>query len=169
VAGDETATLLGALERLRRTFEWKCGGVDEAGQRARLAPSTLTLGGLVKHLALVEEDTFSVKFLGRPMVAPFDAIDWNADPDWEWRTGAQDDAEQLFGLYHQVLERSRAVVVTALEGEGLDAVGAHTSRSGEHPNLRRLLVDLIEEYARHLGHADLIRESVDGLTGEDPG
>jgi hypothetical protein len=65
--------------------------------------------------------------------------------------------------------RSRRIVDAALAEGGLDHVGAYVSRNGESPNLRRILLDLIEEYARHLGHADLLRESVDGLVGEDPG
>ncbi len=64
VAGDETATLLGSLERQRATLAWKCGGLDAAGLRATLAPSTITLGGLLKHLANVEDDYFSQRLLG---------------------------------------------------------------------------------------------------------
>ena len=66
VAGDELDTLLGALERERRYVAWKCGGLTSAGLRATLGPSTMTLGGLLKHLALVEDDMFSVKLHGRP-------------------------------------------------------------------------------------------------------
>ncbi|WP_304949953.1 DUF664 domain-containing protein [Streptomyces sp. PCS3-D2] len=66
------------------------------------------------------------------------------------------------------VDRSRAIVDKALSTGGLDQLGAYTTRSGARPDLRRILLDLIEEYARHAGHADLIRESVDGLTGEDP-
>ena len=89
VAGDETATMLGSLERQRAIFAWKCGGLDAAGLTATAGASSMTLGGLLKHLALVEDEYFTRRLLGR-------------------------------------------------------------------------------EYARHTGHADLIRESVDGLTGEDP-
>ena len=71
-------------------------------------------------------------------------------------------------LWEQAMERSRTVVAETLEFGGLDHVGRYVSRNGESPNVRRILLDLIEEYARHLGHADLIRESVGGLWGEDP-
>jgi hypothetical protein len=64
VAGDEVTTLLGSLERQRRTFAWKCGGLDAAGQRATPGPSAVTLGGLLKHLAAVEDHQFSVKLHG---------------------------------------------------------------------------------------------------------
>lgn len=65
-AGDEVATLLGSLERQRATFAWKCGGLDEPGLRATVGASSMTLGGLLKHVAFVEDYTFSTKLLGRP-------------------------------------------------------------------------------------------------------
>jgi hypothetical protein len=69
VAGDETATLIGSLERTRATFAWKCGGLDAAGMQATVGASSMTLGGLVKHLALVEDHYFSVRLFGRKPVA----------------------------------------------------------------------------------------------------
>lgn len=72
-------------------------------------------------------------------------------------------------LWQDAVARSRSQVEEALADGGLDRLAAGaTSAQGEAPSLRRLLIDMIEEYARHVGHADLIRESVDGLTGEDP-
>src|SRR4051812_864150 len=85
VAGSETDTLLGPLERQRATFAWKCGGLDEAGLAATVGASTMTLGGLLKHLALVEEIYFTVRLLGREPAPPWDAVDWDAEPDWEWQ------------------------------------------------------------------------------------
>lgn len=168
VAGDETATLLGSLERQRATLAWKCGGLDAAGLRATHAPSSITLGGLLKHLALVEDDMFSRLLLGRDPGPPWDAVDWAADPDWDWHSATEDTPEQLLTLWQDAVARSRSVVTRALADAGLEQLGRHTTPDGESPNLRRILIDLIEEYARHVGHADLIRESVDGLTGEDP-
>ena len=169
LAGDETATLLGSLERERAILAWKCGGLDAAGLRARLAPSSMTLGGLLKHLALVEDEYFSRRLLGRDLGAPWDTVDWDADPDWEWNSAERDSPRQIYALWHDAVARSRSAVAEALADGGLDrlAMGITDSR-GESPSLRRILIDLIEEYARHVGHADLIRESVDGLTGEDP-
>ena len=83
VAGNEADTLLGALERQRRYVAWKCGNLDSAGLRATLSPSTITLGGLLKHLALVEDDYFAVRLCGQPRYAAFDTANWDADPDWE--------------------------------------------------------------------------------------
>ena len=96
-------------------------------------------------------------------------MDWDADPDWEWHSAAEDTPEQLMTLWQDAVARSRSAVTEALADGGLGrlATGIPNSR-GEAPSLRRILIDLIEEYARHVGHADLIRESVDGLVGEDP-
>lgn len=168
VAGTELQTLLGTLERLRGYIAWKCGGLDSAGMGATLHPSTMTLGGLLKHLALVEDDMFTVKLHGREPNSPWKEVDWEGDPDWEWRTGAQDDPEQLMALWQENVARSRDLVEQAYDDGGLDRPAAGYRPESRTPSLRRLLTDMIEEYARHVGHADLIRESIDGLTGEDP-
>ena len=168
LAGDETATLLGSLERQRATLAWKCGGLDAAGLRATVGASSVTLGGLLKHLAHVEADTFSRRLHGRELGPPWDTVDWEADPDWDWRSAAEDTPAQLLALWRDASERSRSLVAEALADGGLGQLGRYTWPDGRASSLRRLLIDLIEEYARHVGHADLIRESVDGLTGEDP-
>ncbi|MFE5095018.1 DinB family protein [Streptomyces sp. NPDC056638] len=168
VAGDETATLLGSLERQRATLAWKCAGLDAAGLGATVGASSITLGGLLKHLALVEDDYFSGRLFGREPEAPWDTVDWDADPDWEWRSAAEDTPEQLHALWQDAVARSRSLVATALADDGLDQLARRTWPDGRAPSLRRILIDMIEEYARHTGHADLIRESVDGLVGEDP-
>jgi len=71
-------------------------------------------------------------------------------------------------LWTAAVERSRALVREALTEGGLDQLAKFTWPDGRSPSFRRILIDLIEEYARHVGHADLIRESIDGLVGEDP-
>ena len=168
-AGDETATLLGSLERQRATLAWKCGGLDSEGMRAKLPPSAITLGGLLKHLALVEDHYFTHKLLGRDLGPPWNAADWDADPDWEWNSAADDTPEELMALWRDAVNRSRAAVSEALSEGGLDQpTRASGWTDGRVPSFRRILIDLIEEYARHVGHADLIRESIDGLVGEDP-
>lgn len=164
-AGDEIATLIGTLERNRRTFAWKAGGLDADGLRATTAASTMTLGGLLKHLALVEADWFAVKLRGEPLGQPWDAVD--TDADWEWRSAAQDTPDQLYALWNSSVVRSRRLVAQALAEGGLDQPARFSWPDGRTPNLRRMIADMIEEYARHLGHADIIRESVDGLVGED--
>ena len=166
-AGDEISTLLGILERNRRTFGWKTGGLDADGLRATTAASTMTLGGLLKHLALVEADWFAVKLRGQTLGEPWDSVDWTANADWEWSSAADDTPEQLYAIWHEAVLRSRRLVAAALADGGLDQPGHFSWPDGRTPNLRRMIVDMIEEYARHVGHADIIRESVDGLVGED--
>ena len=126
----------------------------------------MTLGGLLKHLALVEDDYFTKRLLGRDYPPPWDAVDWDADPDWEWHSAADDSPEQLMTLWEDAVRRSKAAVDETLAAGDLDQPLARDGWT-RSPNLRRVLVDMIEEYARHTGHADLIRESVDGLVGED--
>jgi uncharacterized protein DUF664 len=164
----EADMLLFALDRSRAQFAWKTGGLDAAALRKPHPPSTMTLGGLVKHLALVEDYYTSRDLTGQPPGAPWDAVDFEADPDWEWRSSGEDSPEELYGLWHAAVGRSRAAWAAALADGGLDQLSTYKLPSGESPNRRRILVDLHDEYARHVGHADLLREAVDGLVGEDP-
>ncbi len=161
-------TLIGSLERQRRTLFWKCADLDAAGLRATTAATTMTLGGLLKHLALVEADYFCVKLLGQDSGPPWKAVDWDAEPDWEWRTAAEDTPEELYVLWENNV--ARAAPTSPQRWPTATQVGSPSSpgRTGQSPSIRRMLVDVIEEYARHTGHADLLRESVDGLVGEDP-
>ena len=165
-AGDETATLLGFLDYQRATLAWKCSGLDAAGMRATVAASSITLGGLLKHLAYVEADWFSQSLHGRDREPPWDTVDWKADPDWEWHSAAQDTPEQLLALWRDAVVRSRSRVTEAMADGGLGRLARRTWPDGSAPSLRWILCHMIEEYARHNGHADLIRESVDGLVGE---
>ncbi len=168
-AGNETDTLLGSLERQRRTFAWKCGGLDAAGLSAKIGASEITLGGLLKHVALVEEDYFAWRLHGRLHGEPWISVDWGTNPGWEWKSAADDSPADLYSLWEETVARSRELVAEALTDGGLDhPARGITLDDGSHPTLRRILIDIIEEYARHVGHADLIREAVDGLVGEDP-
>jgi hypothetical protein len=168
-AGNEVNTLLGSLERQRATLLWKCEGLDAEGlHKAKVGASAITLGGLLKHLAGCEDYKFGVMLHGRTIMAPFDTADFDADPDWDWHSAAEDTPEQIYSLWHQAVERSRAQIAEAITKGGLDFAAVRGWPDGRSPSLRRLLIDMIEEYARHTGHADLIRESIDGRVGEDP-
>jgi len=168
LAGTEIEHLVGMLDRLRTTFRWKSSGLDPAGLQARIGASSLTLGGLVKHLAAVEDHYFTTKLTGEPIGAPWDAIGWDGTNDWEFTSAADDTPEQLYDLWDGAVERSRARLEGALADGGLDQLVHASGPDGRHASLRRLVGDLIEEYGRHTGHADLLREAVDGLVGEDP-
>jgi len=168
LAGTETEHLLGALDRLRTTFRWKADGLDAAGLQTRVGSSSLTLGGLLKHLALAEEHSSATKLSGRPLGAPWDGVDWDADPDWDFTSAADDSPAQLYALWDGAVEQARRRLDEALADGGLVQLVHVSGPDGRHASLRRLVCDLIEEYGRHTGHADLLREAVDGLVGEDP-
>ncbi|MGD0055321.1 MAG: DinB family protein [Acidimicrobiales bacterium] len=164
--GDEPTTLVQFLEFQRATFEWKCSGLDAAALRVTIAASTMTLGGMIKHLALVEEYWFNEGLLGHKPVAPWDSVDWKADPDWDWHSAANDTPDELWALWRENVERSRTQVSEALTYGDLRQLAERTEYDGRAPSLRWILCHMIEEYARHNGHADLLRESIDGQTGE---
>lgn len=168
LAGSEAEHLVGALDRLRTTFRWKADGLDQAGLQARIGASTLTIGGLLKHLAGVESVHFTTRLSGESPGAPWATVDWDANPDWEFTSAADDTPEQLYTLWDESVERARARLDAALADGGLDQLVHVSAPDGRHASLRRLVCDLIEEYGRHTGHADLLREAVDGRVGEDP-
>jgi uncharacterized damage-inducible protein DinB len=145
---------------------WKCAELDPAGLTATVGVSSMTLGGMLKHLAYVEADWFSRWLRGKDRQSPWDKVDWKADPDWDWHSAAEDTPEQLLALWQDAVVRSRSEVSDALAEGGLEQPSLRVWPDGRSPSLRWILVHMIEEYARHNGHADLIRESIDGLTGE---
>ncbi len=164
----EVQTLLGFLDYHRATLEWRCRGLDDDQLRTSLHPTSMTLAGMLKHLALVEDDWFTADVGQRPMPEPWASVDWEDDWDWDWHSAADDTGEELRGLWQLAVERSRAVVQSRLgeDSEGaLDRCYPAFGGRGE-VSLRWVLVHMIEEYARHNGHADLLRESIDGQTGE---
>lgn len=161
LAGDELAHLTGMLERLRTTFRWKADGLTEAQLRATAGVSTLSLGGLLKHLAAVEATAFTWKLHGTSPGLPW------ADGTRDWQIDG-DTAEQLYAYWDDEVRRSRDRLPEALRDGGLDRTAHIATDEGVHASLRRIVCDLVEEYGRHTGHADLLRESIDGLAGEDP-
>jgi uncharacterized damage-inducible protein DinB len=164
--GDEITTLFGFLDFQRATLAWKCAGLDSAGLNATVGVSSMTLGGLLKHMAYVESHWFSHSLYGREPQPPWDTVDWKADADWEWHSAADDTAEQLHSLWQDAVTGSRALATEALANGGMDQLAQRTWPDGGAPTMRWIVVHMIEEYARHNGHADLLRESVDGQTGE---
>jgi hypothetical protein len=160
-AGTEFETLTGTLERIRRTFAWKCSGLDASAMATTVGASSITMGGLLRHLARCEESSFSWKVHGLPPTGA--KSDW--DLDWAWT--ADDDPNVAWDRWLTAVERSRKLVAEAMADGGLERAEGWEFPGWGTPSLRRVLADMIEEYARHVGHADLIRESIDGLVGED--
>jgi uncharacterized damage-inducible protein DinB len=153
--GDERATLTGFLQYQRDTLAWKCSGLSPGQLRDRaVPPSTISLLGLIRHLAGAERSWFRHVFRGEALT-----------PLWE--TGGTRgfdsdgaDADEAFRVWQEECARSRDVVAAA--GSLEDRV----TYDGDEYSLRYILAHMIEEYARHNGHADLIRERLDGTTGE---
>ncbi|MEP6665810.1 MAG: DUF664 domain-containing protein [Nocardioidaceae bacterium] len=108
VADVETATLLHSLERQRTILAGQCGGVDAAGLTATVGASSMTLGGPLKHLALVEDDYFSGRLHGREPSPLWGTVDWDAGRDWEWHSADEDTPEQLLTLWQDTVTRSRS-------------------------------------------------------------
>lgn len=166
LASDEVSTLLGFLDYQRATLDWKTRGLDAAGLQATVGVSTITLGGLLKHIAKVEDYWFSERLRGNPMDARWRVSGWETDPDWDWHPTTDESWEQLHALWQESMAHSRTMVDEALAEGGLDTLVRQPWPDGSAPGLRWVVVHMIEEYARHNGHADLIREAVDGETGE---
>jgi uncharacterized damage-inducible protein DinB len=164
--GDELTLLTQYLDYQRATLLQKCAGLSQQQLGQRHPPSTLTLAGLLKHMALVEDGWFWDRMGRHPLPEPFASVDWDADPDFEFRTALDDEPAELVGMYEAACERSRQVVRDVGD---LDARSSWIRRQlgQDRPvTLRWTLLHMIEETARHNGHADLLREAVDGVTGD---
>lgn len=164
----EEMTLLDFLEFQRATFEWKCRGLSTDQLRTGLSPTSMTLAGMLKHLAYVEDYWFTGVVAGRGPQQPWAAVDWTSDPDWEWRTAWDETGYNLRALWADRVMRSRTVVDEQRGLGGALPLGkTHLAWDGRRRvSLRWVLTHMIEEYARHNGHADLIREAIDGQKGE---
>jgi uncharacterized damage-inducible protein DinB len=161
--GTELDQLTRYLDYQRETLLLKAAGLDRAQLAQQHPPSTLTLGGLLNHLALVEDSWLRVRFAGLPDDELWTGIDWDADPDYELRTAAQLEPDELRRRYETACARSREVVAAASD---LDQLSVQPRGNGARFSLRWVLLHLLEETARHAGHADLLREAIDGSVGE---
>lgn len=169
IDGTEAEHLTGALGRMRATLRWKADGLDEAGLRHRIPSSALSLGGLLLHLALAEDYYLTTKLRGEELVEPWRSLGHDGTDEWEFEAGVEAlTAAETYAVFDEAVGRNNRRIDEALAEGGLDLVAHVDDGNGNHPRLRRLLCDLLEEYARHTGHADLLREAVDGRVGEDP-
>jgi hypothetical protein len=161
--GSELALLGEYLDYQRETVLSKTDGLTRVQLAQKHPPSELTLAGLLYHLSLVEEDWLEVRFSGLPDREPWAGVDWDNDPDWEFHAATDLDPDALQSRYREACERSRYIVSAAT---GLDQLSVKTLRDGRKFTLRWVLLHLIEETARHAGHADFLREAIDGKVGE---
>jgi uncharacterized damage-inducible protein DinB len=158
LTGDERETLRGFLDYHRATLAWKCDGLSDADlRRQSMPPSTLSLLGLVRHMAEVERAWFRRVIGGEdvPLV-------WSAEGDYQaaYDVGTA-SREEAFAAWEAEVEAARRV---EHEAPSLDVTG-HQPRWAADVSLRLVMNHLIHEYARHNGHADLLREGIDGVTG----
>lgn len=161
-------SLVAALDRQRTTFRWKADGLDTDGLNVSIGASSLTIGGLIKHLTRVEDVHFTWDVSGSAPSAPWRSVDWDATPDWDFESAAADTPEELYAGYDAAVARSRQILTDRLVQGDLEQLIAMGERAGVAFSLGRLVADMVEEYGRHTGHADLLREAVDGRVGEDP-
>lgn len=161
LAADELTTLTAFLDFYRAELLDRIWGLDHERLQRTTAASSLTLARLVGHMTGVEMHWFLEVLDGDEEPAHVQALDWEADPDAEMTRAGSLTPEELVAEFTEQCEDSRRRTDAAAS---LDQLSVGTSRSGEHFNLRWILVHMIEEYARHCGHADLIRESIDGDT-----
>ena len=160
---DEVTMLRGFLDHFRSTLRLQAAGLDAQQLATRLEPSTMTLGGMLKHLTYVEQWWFEIVLLGRDQRGFWADVDWDADQDWDWNSAVHDSPEELDAMLAEQIAVSDAALDEALADGGLDRL-AERARRGSRVSLRWIMVHMVEEYARHCGHADLIRESIDGAT-----
>jgi hypothetical protein len=168
-AGTEVEALRGSLTRLRTTFRWKADGLELDGLTRTVGASDLTLANLLKHLACVEDEKFGQALSGAPYGPPWAGMaDFDGSPHEYGFAVDGLAADDLYALWDDAVRRSEERLDAALAGDDLGQRVALGADDGFVVNLRRLLHDLVEEYGRHTGHADLLREAVDGRVGEDP-
>jgi hypothetical protein len=159
---DERTSLLEYLNYQRATVLIKADGLSKEQLNSTHAPSELTLAGLLKHLWLVEDSWIKERFLGLPEGEPWASAPFDEDWDWDFHSARDDDPDALRLGY----ERACATNNDLIAERSLDDIAAAQLKNGDDWTLRWVLLHLIEETARHAGHADLIREAIDGTVGE---
>ena len=155
-SGDEKTILTSYLDWYRETLLLKVDGLSDSDMKRRLVPSETSLFGIVHHLAYVERSWFQDVFAGRTVEYPWT----DDDPDAEWHVEGTISSEDAVALYKSECEINQQIVADA----SLDDL-AKRPQYLDMP-LRRIVVHMIEETARHVGHADILRELIDGTTGE---
>lgn len=163
-SNDEIGMLREFLDHYRATIRLQASGLTDEQLRQTLPPSDLTLGGMLKHLAFVEDYWFRFHLAGLEWAEPWSSVDWEADADWDWHSAAEQTHAELDALLVTAIAESDRRLDEALGAGDLDQRAARERRHGESATLRWILVHMVEEYARHAGHADLIRQSIDGAT-----
>jgi hypothetical protein len=161
---DESTMLAAFLDYQRAVLLRKADGLSKEQLNATLPTSSLSLAGLLKHAAFVEDIWFQECFVGTPLGEPWASAPFADDRDWDFHSAEVDDPDYLVGLYTSACEKSREIVASAESFDQLSTSPRHASTT--HVSLRWIVIHMIEETARHLGHADLLREAIDGTLGD---
>lgn len=154
--GSERELLINFLDLYRETILLKVSGLSEEQLRRRLVPSATTLLGIVKHLGYVERSWFRMRLNGEDLPVPWT----EQDPDADFRVEPDETAESVVAFYREQIEHARAIVAKAQLDDRVKG------KAKQPYTLRWILIHMIEETARHAGHADILREQTDGATGE---
>jgi uncharacterized damage-inducible protein DinB len=157
----ELDTLARYLDGYRDVIRWKLEGLDEEQARRRLVPSLTSLLGIVKHLAFVERYWFQRVIAGRDVHIPW-LGDGPDEPDPDWRLGDEEEIADVIRLYETEIAESRRIHAALDDPDRLVEV------DGDQVSVRRVLIHMVEETARHAGQADILRELIDGATGTFP-
>jgi uncharacterized damage-inducible protein DinB len=159
VRRDESETLGGFLEWYRAVVERKLEGLTLDAARTVRTPTGMSALGIVKHLGWVERGWFREIFAGEDV----ETVDWEDDNSAEFALDSDDTVDSILAFYRTEVDHSRRVVA---ESPSLDALSAKATKFRERVSLRWILVHMLEETARHAGHLDLMREAIDGRTGD---
>ena len=151
------------VEYFRQVIRRKVDGLTPEQLDHTVASSSLTIGGILRHLTLVEESWFVEVLQGRERGEPWAGVDWASDRDWDFESASGMTADELLADHEHACEKSREILAEVAD---LDTPTERGNRDGEKFNVRWILIHLIEEYARHAGHADILREDIDGEIGD---
>ena len=165
-AVNEVETLRGFLNYQRATLKWKSEGLTKNQLNVNVAKSSITLGGLLKHMTFVENEWFWRWIGDNERLEPWLSTDFAKEPDWEFTSASDESVATLMSNWQASVDLSESIIDRCLLAGELDQLAKRKWPSGESPSLRWIMVHMIEEYARHNGHADFIREAIDGQTGE---
>ena len=165
-AGNEVETLRGFLNYQRATLKWKSEGLTKDQLNVKVAKSSITLGGLLKHMTFVENEWFWRWIGDNDRLEPWLSADFAKEPDWEFTSASDESVATLMSNWQASIDLSESILDRCLQSGRLDQLAQRKWPNGESPSLRWIMVHMIEEYARHNGHADFIREAIDGQTGE---
>jgi uncharacterized damage-inducible protein DinB len=159
VRRNERQTLEGFLDWYRAVIERKIDGLTLGEASAVRTPTGMSPLGIVKHMGWVERGWFRETFAGEDV----EAIDEEGDNSAEFALGTDDTVESILAFYRTEIAHSRRIVAQV---PSLDALSARATTFHDHVSLRWILVHMLEETARHAGHLDLMREAIDGKTGD---